>query len=267
MAARRRLDAEMLRRGLVPSREQASRLINDGQVLVDGAIADKPARQVLPGQDVKLLGPRPRFVSRAGGKLSGALDHFSIDPSGMRCLDAGSSTGGFTDCLLQRSAAQVYAVDVGTHQLHERLRSSNRVDVREQTDVRSLTPDDIDGPVDLVVGDLSFISLSKVLPALVGCATPGTSLLLLIKPQFEAGRQEASRGKGIITDPAIWRRVMHEVAQAGIEAGAAMIDLVPSTVTGTNGNVEFVGRFVVGAASLEPLPLSDLIDSVIEEAS
>ncbi len=267
MAARRRLDAEMLRRGLVPSREQAARLINDGKVLVDGAVADKPARQVLPGQDVKLAGPRPRFVSRAGGKLIGALDEFSVDPTGWRCLDAGSSTGGFTDCLLQRGATQVYAVDVGTHQLHERLRSDPRVEVREQTDVRSLTIDMLGGPVDLVVGDLSFISLAKVLPSLVRCAVPGASMLLLIKPQFEAGRQEASRGKGIITDPSIWRRVLHEVAHSGIEAGAAMLDLVQSQVAGTNGNIEFVGRFVVGASSLGPLELSDLIDDVIDTAA
>ncbi len=266
MAARRRLDAEMLRRGLVPSREQASRLINEGKVLVDGAIADKPARQVLPGQDVKLAGPRPRFVSRAGGKLVGALDHFGIDPTGMRCLDAGSSTGGFTDCLLQRGARRVHAVDVGTHQLHERLRSDDRVDVREQTDVRTLDAEQLGGPVDLVVGDLSFISLGKVLPALAGCAVPGSSMLLLIKPQFEAGRQEASKGKGIITDPSIWRRVLHEVAHAGFEAGAAMLDLVQSSVTGTNGNVEFVGRFVNGAPPLDGVALSDLIDDVIEGA-
>ncbi len=264
MAARRRLDAEMLRRGLVPSREQAAKLINDGKVLVDGAIADKPARQVSPSQDVKLAGPRPRFVSRAGGKLMGALDHFGIDPRGLRCLDAGSSTGGFTDCLLQRGAQLVYAVDVGTHQLHERLRADERVDVREQTDVRSLTPDLLGGQVDLVVGDLSFISLGKVLPGLTAMARPGSSMLLLIKPQFEAGRQEASRGKGIITDPSIWRRVLHEVAHSGDTAGAAMCDLVQSQVTGTNGNIEFVGRFVVGAPALGGLQLSDLIDDVID---
>ncbi len=266
MATRRRLDAELLRRGLVPSREHAADLIGEGRVLVDGAIADKPGRQVLPGQDVKLADPRPRFVSRAGGKILGALEHFGIDPSGLRCLDAGSSTGGFTDCLLQFGATQVVAVDVGTHQLHERLRADDRVDVREQTDIRSLTAASIGGPVDLVVGDLSFISLRKVFPALISCAQPGASMLLLVKPQFEADRREASRGRGIITDPAIWRRVIEEVAHSGFDAGAPMLDIVQSQVTGSTGNIEFVARFVAGGSPLEPLALEDLIDNVVDGA-
>ncbi len=229
-------------------------------MLVDGAPADKPARQVDPAQDVKLLGPPPPFVSRAGAKLAGALDRFGIDPTGLRCLDAGSSTGGFTDCLLQRGAAAVVAVDVGTHQLHERLRRDARVDLREQTDIRSIDERQLGGRVDLTVGDLSFISLIKVLPGLIAVTAPGSSLLLLIKPQFEAGRIEVSRGKGIITDPAIWLRVLGEVAQAADRAGAPMVDLVTSSITGTNGNVEFVGRFVIGGA-----PVVDLADRIAAE--
>lgn len=267
MAARRRLDAELIRRGLAPSREQASRLINESKVLVDGAIADKPARQVDPGQAIKLLGPPPPYVSRAGGKLAGALDHFGVDPSGWRVLDAGSSTGGFTDCLRQRGAHMVFAVDVGTHQLHERLRADPGVIVHEQTDVRSVTSQSLGGPVDAVVGDLSFISLAKVLPALVACARPGAPLLLLVKPQFEAGRQEVSRGKGIITDPAIWRRVLLDVAECSIAAGAPMVDVVRSSVVGTTGNVEFVGRFAAGASGIERDELIGRIDAAVRSAS
>lgn len=243
VAGRRRLDAELVRRGLAPSREQARRLVTDGQVLVGGSVADKAARQVLPSEDLQLL-VRPPYVSRAGGKLEGALDRYQIDPRGRVCLDAGSSTGGFTDCLLQRGAAVVHAIDVGTNQLHEKLRHDDRVRVQEQTDIRSLTT--LDPQPALVVGDLSFISLTKVIPALVALVAPGTPLLLLIKPQFEAGRQEASRGKGVISDPAIWRRVIGEVEAAAAEAGAAMLDVMASPVTGSNGNVEFIAHFVVG---------------------
>lgn len=250
-ATRRRLDVELVRRGLVDSREQARQRIEASQVLVDGALADKAARQVHPGQDVKLLGPPPPYVSRAGAKLAGALDAFGIDVQGLRCLDAGASTGGFTDCLLQRGARCVIAVDVGTNQLHERLRADDRVVVHEQTDIRSLTPEQLGGPTELTVGDLSFISLTKVLESLVRLTRPGAEMLLLIKPQFEAGRDEASRGRGIITDPAIWQRVIAEVAEAGRELGAVMEDCVPSSITGAGGNVEFVARFRTGHSEPE----------------
>lgn len=267
MAARRRLDAELVRRGLVSSREQASRLITESKVLVGGAIADKPARQVDPGQAIELLGPPPPYVSRAGGKLAGALDHFGIDPSGWRVLDAGSSTGGFTDCLRQRGADTVFAVDVGTHQLHERVRADPHVMVFEQTDIRSVQCELLGGPVDAVVGDLSFISLAKVLPALVACARPGAPLLLLVKPQFEAGRQEVSRGKGVISDPETWRRVLAEVADSADAAGAPMVDVVRSSVVGTTGNVEFVGYFIAGADGIESGELSERIDAAVRSAT
>ena len=191
-------------------------------------------------QNVTLTGPPPRFVGRGGLKLEGALDSFGVDPTGMRCLDAGASTGGFTDCLLQRGASMVIAVDVGTHQLHERLRDDDRVDVREQTDVRSLTVDQLGGPVDLVVGDLSFISLQLVLPVLIPLVIEGGSLLLLVKPQFEAGRKEASRGRGVIADPTIWQRVLLDVVDAADRSGAGLLGLAPSSITGAAGNVEFV---------------------------
>lgn len=248
--ARRRLDAELVRRGLVPSRDAAKREIEAGQVVVGGAPATKPARLVLPGDDVRLLSPPPKYVSRAGQKLEGALDRFPVDPSGLTALDAGSSTGGFTDCLLQRGAQRVFAVDVGTHQLHEKVRSDDRVVVHEKTDVRSVTQAMTGGPVDLVVGDLSFISLKLVLPALTAMCRPGGPLLLLIKPQFEAGREEAAKGRGIITDPAIHERVIDEVRAAALSHGADMLGVMTSPITGNAGNVEFVGYF---RTSVEPV--------------
>ncbi len=272
MTARRRLDAELVRRSLVASREAARREIEADNVMVGGAIAAKPARLVLPSDDVQLIGPPPKFVSRAGGKLEGALDGFGVDPAGLHCLDAGSSTGGFTDCLLQRKAHRVDAIDVGTNQLHEKVRANRRVKVREQTDIRTVTLEMIDGPVDLVVGDLSFISLRAVLDTLVGLAKPDARLLLLVKPQFEAGRQEASKNKGIIRDPEIWRRVIHEVATESMRVGAGMIDVMTSPVRGTAGNTEFIGHFVVGADQSPDLEhrVDAVIDAVIaslDEAS
>jgi len=258
--ARRRLDAELVRRGLVPSRDAAKREIEAGRVVVGGAPATKPARLVLPGDDVRVLGPPPKFVSRAGQKLEAGLDQFGIDPAGLTVLDAGSSTGGFTDCLLQRDALRVIAVDVGTHQLHERIRADGRVDVREQTDVRSIDNEAIGGPVDLVVGDLSFISLKLVLPTLVEVSRPGGPMVLLIKPQFEAGREEAAKGRGVITDPEIHQRVIGEVREAALSHGAIMLDVMTSPVTGNAGNVEFVGYFRIAAADAAPVQQSGIVE-------
>jgi 23S rRNA (cytidine1920-2'-O)/16S rRNA (cytidine1409-2'-O)-methyltransferase len=237
---------------LVASRQLAKIEIEQGRVLVDGAVALKPARLVDPAQDVRLLGPPPRFVSRAGLKLEAALDRFGIDPSGWRCLDAGASTGGFTDCLLSRGAASVVAVDVGTHQLHERLRADARVEVHEQTDIRSVTPEQVGGTVDLVVTDLSFISLQLVLDPLAALA--GTSpILALVKPQFEAGRAEASRGRGVIRDPEIWRRVLSEVVGAAAELGLALRAAMVSPITGSAGNVEFIVWLEPGRSNLDDI--------------
>jgi len=209
-------------------------------VLVGGAPASKPAHLVDPGQAVEVVGPGPRFVGRGGEKLDAALERFTVPVAGRRALDAGASTGGFTDCLLQRGAAQVIAVDVGYGQLHERLRADPRVDVRERTNVRSLDRDAIGGPVDLVVADLSFISLRTVLPALVPLVEPGGDLVLLVKPQFEAGRREAARGSGVIRDPEVWRRVVDEVATAAAEQRADRMDEMASPLTGADGNVEYL---------------------------
>lgn len=258
----------MVRRGMVPSREAARRLIVDRQVLVGGSFADKPARMVATDQAITLTAPTPPFVSRGGQKLAAALDEFSVDPSGMHCLDAGSSTGGFTDCLLQRGAERVVAVDVGTNQLHERLRADARVDVREQTDIRSLTRSDIEQPFDLIVGDLSFISLRLVLPALAELVRVGGQLLLLVKPQFEAGRQEASRGKGVITNPDVWRTAVSDVVRAAIDVGLSPQGLVPSPIRGTRGNVEFVVRLINQPSSISDSPdVDSLVDAAVVRAS
>jgi 23S rRNA (cytidine1920-2'-O)/16S rRNA (cytidine1409-2'-O)-methyltransferase len=185
-------------------------------------------------------GPPPRFVGRGGEKLDAALDRFVIDVEGCRAVDLGASTGGFTDCLLQRGAAHVVAVDVGYGQLHERVRRDPRVEVRERTNVRDLTPDALGPSADLLVADLSFISLRTVLPAVLPLARAGADLVLLVKPQFEAGRQEAARGKGVISEPRIWRRVLEEVCGALVERGTAIMGAMASPLTGADGNVEFL---------------------------
>jgi len=242
---RQRLDAELVRRKLVGSRVEAGRLIDDHQVLVNGAVADKASRQVHPGDAVVVTGERPRFVSRGGEKLAGALVAFDVDPTGRRVLDAGASTGGFTDCLLQGGARHVVALDVGHGQLHPRLRDDDRVTVIERFHVRDVTVDVIGGPVEMVTADLSFISLTRVIPALVSVCDPGATMLLLVKPQFEAGRAEVSKGRGIVTDPAVHERVQSEVHAALEAAGCRVQGWTESPITGTDGNREFLVCAVV----------------------
>lgn len=240
MAPRRRLDAELMRRELTTSRTEAQALIAANRVLVNGSVAGKSSRQVSPGDAIVVSGPPARFVGRGAEKLDGALDDFALDVTAMRALDAGASTGGFTDCLLQRGAREVVALDVGHGQLHERLRADERVVNMERTNVRHITADDIGGRVDIVVGDLSFISLTLVIPALVAVCQSEAPMVLLVKPQFEAGRSEVSKGRGIITDPAIHDRVKVEVAAAFEQAGCAVQAWTTSPIKGADGNVEFL---------------------------
>ena len=207
---------------------------------VGGALATKPARLVAAGEPVELLGDPPRFVSRGGEKLDAALEQFALDVAGLRALDAGSSTGGFTDCLLQRGAAHVVAVDVGRGQLHPRIRGDERVTVRERTDIRQLDLDEVGGPVDLVVGDLSFISLRTVVEPLLAAVRPGGDLVLLVKPQFEVGRAEASRGKGVIRDPELHAAALADVRGALTDRGAVIMGEMTSPLKGGSGNVEFL---------------------------
>ncbi len=222
------------------SRTQAVEAIESNRVLVNGTIADKASRQVDPADAIVIEGPSARFVSRGGDKLDAALDAFEIDVAALRALDAGASTGGFTDCLLQRGAVSVAAVDVGHGQLHPRIRGDERVLVLERYNVRELVPADIGGTVDIVVADLSFISLTRVIDALVSACRPEANLVLLVKPQFEAGRQEVSKGRGIITDPAIHERVVAEINAALVGRGCAVEGWSDSPITGADGNREFL---------------------------
>lgn len=245
------------------SRQQAQEAIASGRVLVAGSPADKAARMVAPDEAVAVLGPPPRFVSRGGEKLDAALTHFGIDVSGRQALDAGASTGGFTDCLLQRGASSVIAVDVGYGQIHERLRGDERVTVMERTNVRNLR---LPEPVEVVVGDLSFISLATVAPALLGPnAAAGADVVLLVKPQFEAGRAEVSKGRGIIREPIIWRRVLEETTCALAAQGAARMGVMASPLKGADGNVEFLVH--LRAHSSGGALDADALDAVIAAAS
>jgi 23S rRNA (cytidine1920-2'-O)/16S rRNA (cytidine1409-2'-O)-methyltransferase len=226
---------------LAATRTEAQDAIAAGRVLVGGAPATSAARLVLPGDALSLVGPPPRYVSRGGEKLAGALARFDMPVGGRRALDAGASTGGFTDCLLQHGAAHVVAVDVGRAQLHERLRGDDRITLLERTNVRSLTTDAIGGRVGVVVADLSFISLRTVFPVLLGdVAAPGADADVLVKPQFDAGGEDASRGEGVILYPAVWRRVLEEVASSIEGHQAVMIDAMASPLLGADGNAEFL---------------------------
>ncbi|MDP8987915.1 MAG: TlyA family RNA methyltransferase [Actinomycetota bacterium] len=263
---RRRLDTELVRRGLVASRARAVAEIEAGRVVVAGAPASKGATLVDAAQPITVLGPPPRFVGRGGEKLEAALDGFHLDVAGRRCLDAGASTGGFTDCLLQRGAAEVVAVDVGYGQLHEKLRGDPRVVVRERTDVRAVGLDDVGGALEVVVADLSFISLRRVLPALLHLAAPGAPLVPLVKPQFEAGRGEADRGRGVVRDPAVWRRVLEEIAVAVEDRDAAIMGAMASPLTGASGNVEFLLHVVAPGEPAPGPPSAVDLDAVVAEA-
>ena len=264
-AMRRRLDLELVRRGLTDSRARAQEAIEAGLVLVSGTRADRAGRLVSPDEPVHLEAPAARYVSRGGEKLAAALDRFALDVSGCRALDAGASTGGFTDCLLQHGAAAVLAVDVGTGQLAWSLRNDPRVTVRERCNARYLTPGDVGEPVDLVVADLSFISLRLVAPALAGVARDGADAVFLIKPQFEAGRDQVRRG-GLVTDPAVHLRVLEDVTAAlGSSAGMAAVGIMPSPLRGASGNIEFLGHFRVRSTDATPVGPAALT-AAVEEA-
>ncbi len=240
---RLRLDAELVRRGLARSREHASELVHAGRVKVQGAVATKPATGVTT--DVALLvsedPDRPDYVSRGGHKLAGALAVFEpagLQVAGRRCLDAGASTGGFTDVLLRHGAGQVLAVDVGYGQLAWRLQSDERVVVHDRTNIREITADLLGGPVDLVVGDLSFISLRLVLDALLGVVRPDGDLALMVKPQFEVGKDRVGKG-GVVRDPALRHEAVLGVAEAAGRRGWGARAVVTSPLPGPSGNVEF----------------------------
>jgi 23S rRNA (cytidine1920-2'-O)/16S rRNA (cytidine1409-2'-O)-methyltransferase len=235
---RRRLDAELVRRGLAGSRQRAVEVIEAGRVRVRGLPALSAARRVAGDEPINLAGDDPRFVSRGGEKLAGALEEFRLDVSGRTALDAGASTGGFTDCLLQAGAARVVAVDVGRGQLAWSLRTDPRVTVLERTNVRHLDPEAIGGPAGVCTADLSFISLAVCAPALARCTTYDADLVLLVKPQFEAGRDRVGKG-GVVRDPAVHRAVVGRVRDDLAAAGVHAIAVTPSPLQGADGNLEF----------------------------
>lgn len=236
---RRRLDAELVRRGLAGSRQRAVEVIEAGRVRVRGVPALSAARRVAGDEPISLAGDDPRFVSRGGEKLAGALDEFRLDVRGRNALDAGASTGGFTDCLLQAGAARVVAVDVGRGQLAWSIRTDPRVTVLERTNVRHLEPGAIGGsPVGVCTADLSFISLSLCASALARCTTYEADLVLLVKPQFEARRDRVGKG-GVVRDPAVHRAVLGRVRDDVAASGVHAIAVTPSPLRGADGNVEF----------------------------
>jgi 23S rRNA (cytidine1920-2'-O)/16S rRNA (cytidine1409-2'-O)-methyltransferase len=236
---RQRLDVLLVNRGLVPSRERARALILAGQVHVNGQPATKAGVGVASDADIALLTPDHPYVGRGGLKLAHALDTFRIEVTGALALDIGASTGGFTDVLLQRGARQVVALDVGHGQLDWRLRTDARVVVREHVNARYLPPDDLPGPFDLVTIDVSFISLRHILPIVPPRLGPGGHVVALVKPQFEAGRQDVERG-GLITDPAVHARVLDEVRAVARAVGLTPMADTPSPITGATGNQEFL---------------------------
>ena len=219
-------------------------MILAGLVSVGGRRADKAGQSVDAGAEIAVAGPPHPYVSRGGVKLAAALDHFGLDPAGRVCLDVGASTGGFTDCLLQRGATRVYAVDVGYGQLDAKLRSDPRVVVREKVNARTLSADDVPERVELAAVDVSFISLRLVLPAIVRLLAPGAALVTLVKPQFEAGRGEVPRG-GVVTSIETRRRVVSEIEAAGLELGLEVLGAIPSPIRGARGNEEFLLGFRV----------------------
>lgn len=236
--SRIRLDQLVLDKGLAPSRERAKAVVLAGLVSVGGAVVTKAGTLVDQDADVTLQAPDHPYVGRGGVKLAHALDTFGIAVSGREALDVGASTGGFTDVLLQRGAARVVALDVGHGQLDWRLRNDPRVVVIEKFNARHLTLADLPGPMDIVVIDVSFISLRQILPAVATVLRAGADVVALVKPQFEAGRDEVR--KGIIRDPAVHERVLAEVTAAGAEVGLTRVGSTPSPITGQKGNVEFL---------------------------
>ncbi len=243
---RRRLDLELVRRSLAPSRTAAGELIEAGRVLVNGAPTERASRLVDPADAVTVLGPPARFVGRGGDKLLAALEAFpdaaAVVP-GARALDCGASTGGFTDCLLQHGAHTVVALDVGHGQLHERLRADDRVIVVERTNLRTVDPAVIGAPFDLVVADLSFISLRTVAAAMVAMCQPVATMIVLVKPQFEVGRVDAARGRGVIDDDVLRLEALADVVDAFATLGCTSRGWIESPVHGAEGNREFLAWF------------------------
>jgi len=265
VARRIRLDTELVRRGLARSREQAAGLVTAGRVAVAGRVASKPASQVVPHDPIVVAKDEggPEYVSRGGPKLAGALDAFAragLRVEGRRCLDAGASTGGFTDVLLRRGAAAVVAADVGYGQLAWPLQTDPRVTVLDRTNVRELTRGQVGEPAEIVVADLSFISLTLVLPALVRCARPEADFVLMVKPQFEVGRERVGAG-GVVRDAQLRAGAVRAVAKSAAELGLGVAGVIASPLPGPSGNVEY---FLWLRTDAPPLDAAQLERAVAE---
>jgi 23S rRNA (cytidine1920-2'-O)/16S rRNA (cytidine1409-2'-O)-methyltransferase len=245
--ARTRLDRLLVLRGLAPTREKAQALILAGSVSVGGRRADKAGTPVDEDAEVAVAGPPHPYVSRGGVKLAAALDAFGLDPAGRICLDVGASTGGFTDCLLQRGAVRVYAVDVGRGQLDAKLLNEPRVVVREKVNARSLSREHVPETVWLAAIDVSFISLKLVVPAVVPLVEKNGYIVVLVKPQFEAGRSEVGKG-GIVRSPEVRQRVVREVEDLGAALGLGLAGSIASPIRGAHGNEEFLLSFRVNSS-------------------
>jgi 23S rRNA (cytidine1920-2'-O)/16S rRNA (cytidine1409-2'-O)-methyltransferase len=244
---RERIDKLLVERGLAESRTKAQAMVMAGVVLVDEQRVEKPSHLFDSNSAIRIKGgddPTSRYVGRGGLKLEAALREFQIDVSGLTCLDVGASTGGFTDCLLQNGAKKVVAVDVGHNQIDWRLRNDPRVEVREGVNARYLKPEDFEKKFDLAVMDVSFISATKVLPAIVPLLVKGGSIVTLIKPQFEVGRGEVGGG-GVVRDPAKRARAVEEVNEAARALGLELLNVIESPVQGAEGNIEFLARYKI----------------------
>lgn len=255
-----RLDAELVRRGLARSREVAADLIAANKVLVNGMVVSKSASVVDAQSSIKLADEQDEYVSRGGHKLSGALDHFSnLNVAGVTALDAGASTGGFTDVLLKRGVKKVVAVDVGYGQLAWELRNDSRVIILDRTNVRHLTIEQVGEPVDLVVADLSFISLTLVLPALVSVSKTDADYLVMVKPQFEVGREKLGAG-GVVRDVSLRKTAVMEVADCAYDMGLGCQGVVASPLPGPSGNVEYFLWLKRGASELSQTSLDSAVE-------
>jgi 23S rRNA (cytidine1920-2'-O)/16S rRNA (cytidine1409-2'-O)-methyltransferase len=258
-----RLDHLLVARGLADSRERAQALILAGRVEVEGRNAVKAGERIDSSVRLVLLGPDHPFVGRGGVKLAGALERFGIEPDGRVALDVVASTGGFTDCLLQRGARRVYALDVGTGQLHDRLRMDPRVTVLESINARHLQPAHLPESVSLITVDVSFISLRLIIPALVPLMTADADLVVLVKPQFEVGRREVGKG-GIVRDPRLHRRVINEILSFGASVGLTAMNLCASPLPGTEGNREYFLHFGIGGPGGDPSLLEQKLAEAIK---
>ena len=258
--AKLRLDLLLVEQGKFESRAQAQAVIMSGVVFLDGKRLDKPGTLVPDTAEPEVRGTPLPYVSRGGFKLEKALDSFGVDPSGKCCIDCGASTGGFTDCLLQRGAIKVYAVDVGYGQLDWKLRQDARVVVMERTNIRHLTPDALSDRPSLAVIDVSFISLRLVLPAVHGLLTDNGEVICLIKPQFEAGREQVGK-KGVVRDPAVHQAVLEQFLTDAKSAGFGVLALDFSPIRGPEGNVEYLGHLKKGAPDAPDLDIRSVVEN------